>query len=334
MSGPVSSHNEWDPLEEVVVGVVDGAMLPDWNVINKVTVPPGSWETIEEVSGADGTPYPPEMIEPAKEDLEQFIDILQTAGVRVRRPDPIDFAAGFSTPSWQVGTGFCAANPRDVFLVIGDEIIEAPMADRGRQYETWPYRRLLKEYSAAGARWTAAPRPQLLDDLYDDDYRVPEPGEPIGFVTTEFEPTFDAADFVRAGRDIFCQRSHVTNQAGIDWLRRHLGDDYRIHVLESRCPQAMHIDTTFMPLAPGKVLVNPEFLDLASLPPVLRDWDVLVAPDPVHTDSNPIGVVSGWVNMNVLMLDERRVVVERSQEPMIQAFKEWGFTPLPCSFES
>ncbi|MFI9559286.1 hypothetical protein [Nonomuraea endophytica] len=334
MSGPVSSHNEWDPLEEVVVGVVDGAMLPDWNVINKVTVPPGEWDTIEEVSGADGTPYPPEMIEPAKADLEQFVDILQTAGVRVRRPDPIDFAAGFSTPSWQVGTGFCAANPRDVFLVIGDEIIEAPMADRGRQYETWPYRRLLKEYSAAGARWTAAPRPQLLDDLYDDDYRVPEPGEPIGFVTTEFEPTFDAADFVRAGRDIFCQRSHVTNQAGIDWLRRHLGDDYRIHVLESRCPQAMHIDTTFMPLAPGKVLVNPEFLDLAGLPPVLRDWDVLVAPDPVHTASNPIGVVSGWVNMNVLMLDERRVVVERNQEPMIQAFKEWGFTPVPCSFES
>ena len=29
------------------------------------------------------------------------------------------------------------------------------------------------------------------------------------FVTTEFEPCFDAADFIRAGRDIFVQRSQV-----------------------------------------------------------------------------------------------------------------------------
>ncbi len=30
------------------------------------------------------------------------------------------------------------------------------------------------------------------------------------FVTTEFEPCFDAADFMRAGRDIFAQRSQVS----------------------------------------------------------------------------------------------------------------------------
>ena len=30
------------------------------------------------------------------------------------------------------------------------------------------------------------------------------------FVTTEFEPCFDAADFIRAGRDIFAQRSQVS----------------------------------------------------------------------------------------------------------------------------
>ena len=29
------------------------------------------------------------------------------------------------------------------------------------------------------------------------------------FVTTEFEPCFDAADFIRAGRDILVQRSQV-----------------------------------------------------------------------------------------------------------------------------
>ncbi len=331
---PVCSYNEWDPLEEVIVGIVDGAMFPSWNTINRVTVPPGSWEEIEQLIGQGGIPYPQFFIDTANQALAEFVHILEAEGVTVRRPEPMDFAAPYATPAWGVDNGFCAANPRDLFLVIGDEIIEAPMADRGRYFEAWPYRSLLKDYFKAGARWTAAPKPQLLDTQYDPDYRVPEPGEPIHFVVTEFEPTFDAADFVRCGRDLFVQKSHVTNDLGIEWLRRHLGGEYRIHRVESRCPQAMHIDTTLMPLAPGKVLVNPEFLDVNNLPPVFKSWDVLIAPQPVYGDSNSLGVISGWANMNVLMLDETRVVVEKNQEPMIRAFKDWGFEPIPCSFES
>jgi len=74
---------------------------------------------------------------------------------------------------------------------------------------------------------------------------------------TEFEPVFDAADFFRCGRDLFVTRSNVTNASGIEWLRRHLGDGYRIHEIESRCPNPMHIDTTILPLGPGKILINP-----------------------------------------------------------------------------
>ena len=32
------------------------------------------------------------------------------------------------------------------------------------------------------------------------------------FVTTEYEPCFDAADFIRAGTDIFVQRSQVWSE--------------------------------------------------------------------------------------------------------------------------
>ena len=41
---PVNSHNEWDPLEEVIIGTVEGAMFPAWNTINLATVPPDMWE--------------------------------------------------------------------------------------------------------------------------------------------------------------------------------------------------------------------------------------------------------------------------------------------------
>ncbi|GAA4080223.1 hypothetical protein GCM10022233_70520 [Streptomyces shaanxiensis] len=91
------------------------------------------------------------------------------------------------------------------------------------------------------------------------------------YILTEFEPVFDAADFVRAGRDLFVTRSNVTNRMGIEWLGRHLGPVYRIHEIESRCRTPMHIDTTFVPLAPGKALVNPEYIDVGRLPDVLSN---------------------------------------------------------------
>jgi ornithine--oxo-acid transaminase len=328
----VSSHTEWQPLEEVVVGDPAGAMIPSWTTIERTTVPPGS-ESLDATIGQPGTPYRAELVEAAQRCVEEFIGILKDAGVAVRRPRPPDFAAGFSTPGWSAAHGWSCANPRDVFLVIGEEIIEAPMPDRARHYETWAYRALLKEYFNDGARWVAAPRPQLLDDLYRPGYEVPAEGEPHQWGLTDFEPVFDAADVVRCGRDIFIEASQVTNAPGIAWLRRHLGDAYRVHEVRPRYRRQMHIDTSLVPLAPGKVMVNPEFLDPDDLPEVFSTWDVLIAPEPVVTPKTAQGVMSRWSAINVLSLDERRVVVERNQIGLAKALEEWGFEPILCSFE-
>jgi glycine amidinotransferase len=322
----VRSYNEWDPLHEVIVGIVDDAMLPSWNLINRITFPPGAWD-LPELRAGGGVPYPAEIVDGAREDAEEFVGVLRAAGVTVRRPDRMAFAEGYGTPGWEVANGFCAANPRDVLIVFGDEIIEAPMADRGRYFETWPYRRLLNEYFAGGARWTAAPKPRLLDDLYQLD-------DQDEWITTEAEPTFDAADFVRCGRDVIGQRSHVTNEAGVTWLRRQLGPDYRIHLIDPQWNQAAHIDTTLMPIAPGRMLVNRKYFDPAGLPPAFSNWDVLVPPEPVPLTVGTYTTVSSWISMNVLMLDEKRVIVERRQEPLMRAFEKWGFEPVPCSFEN
>jgi len=336
---PVCSYNEWDPLEEVIVGIVDGAMVPSWHTIHRATVLPGQEKQMDSLAKRtekQPLPYPEWLVQAATKCVDEFVHILESEGVVVRRPDVVDYSASFRTPDWEVMNGFCAANPRDVFLVIGNEIIEAPMADRTRYFESWAYRSLLKEYLKAGAKWVAAPKPQLLDTQYDPDYKTSAPGEEMRFVITEFEPTFDAADFVRFGRDIFVQKSHVTNSLGIEWVRRHLGDEYRVHEVHSLCPQALHIDTTLVPLAPGKVLVNPLFIDVDNLPDYFKSWDILLAPKPNRTPMTlyDTKVISQWVNMNVLSLDEERVIVEKSQESMIQALKDWGFKPIPCEFES
>jgi glycine amidinotransferase len=173
----------------------------------------------------------------------------------------------------------------------------------------------------------------LADELYDANYVLPEAGPPETYVVTEHEPVFDAADFVRCGRDLFVLRSHVTNARGIAWLRDHLAPDYRIHEVESTCNNPMHIDSTFMPLAPGKVLVNPDHIDVERLPDCIKGWEILVPPQP-DPDANPIlSMCSAWLSMNVLMLDEKRVVVESSQPSMVKALEGWGFEPIPCAFK-
>ncbi len=332
---PVSSHNEWDPLEEVIVGDVAGAMHPTWNVINQETVPEFASGNRRALHRDAGKPFSQAEIEAAAEDLEALVTLLQSLSIRVRRPEPAYNAAPYSTPGWSVENGFCAANPRDSILVVGDELIETPMPDRGRYFETWPYRLLLLEYFKAGARWTAAPKPRLLDSQFNLDFEPASPGQEMRYVVREEEPVFDAADFVRCGRDIFGQLSHVTNRAGVAWLRRHLQHTHTVHLIETRCRQPMHIDTTFMPLAPGKVLINPEFVDPQRLPSILGSWEILIAPPPAKRFvSDSTTVVSDWMSINVLMLDPRRVLVEEGQQPLIRALESWGFEPLPCRFES
>jgi glycine amidinotransferase len=328
LSNPVSSHTEWDPLEEVIVGIIDGAAFPPWHVALHPVLPANQLDMFREHAGE---PFPAELVAAARAELDEFVHILEAEGVRVRRPEPIPQRQPYSTLHW-ASTGMYAAMPRDALLVVGDEIIECPMAWRSRYFESLAYRPLLKEYFRSGARWSASPKPELTDEQYDGDWT--EPSDDLGprLVVTEFEPTFDAADFIRCGRDIIAQKSNVTNAFGIEWLRRHLGDRYRIHVYDFEDSHPMHIDATLLPMAPGKLLINPE--RVRKVPGIFAGWDVLPAPRPVIPDSHPLYLTSKWINMNILMIDETRVIVERQDEPMISAMKRWGFTPIPCNFRA
>src|SRR5689334_11314411 len=328
---PVNSHNEWDPLEEVIVGRLEGAVIPSDHPVVTCNIP-GLAARAQALFA--GFRYPKILIEPAQCELDGFVRLLESLGVTVKRPEAVKHSKRFSTPEWS-SRGFCNSCPRYSMLVIGDEIIETPMVWPCRYFETHSYRPILKDYFRRGGRWTAAPRPQLTDELFDPEFRLPEKGEPISYILTEFEPVFDAADFFRCGRDLFVTRSNVTNASGIDWLRRHLGDGYRIHQIESLCPSPMHIDTTIRPLGPGKLLINPEYIDVDRLPDILKSWDILVAPEP-DPIAEPLlrttSLCGKWLNMNVLMVDETRVIVDPHHVTTMRAMKQWGLEPIPCEF--
>jgi glycine amidinotransferase len=324
----VNSFNEWDPLEEVIVGILDGASVPEWHVQLESTMPKQYWDFYKKNGGK---PFPQKQIEAGKKDLDELVQILKAEGIIVKRPDSINFSKPYATLDWSVKGGLYAAMPRDALLVVGDEIIEAPMAWRSRYFESYAYRKLIKEYFKKGARWTAAPKPTMRDELYNDNYTEPNEGQ-ASYSLTEFEPTFDAADFMKFGEDIIAQKSNVTNQFGIDWLQNHLGKSFKIHILKVSDEHPMHIDTTLLPLAPGKLLVNKK--RIGEIPKIFKNWDILEAPEPCMPDNHSLYMSSKWINMNMLSLDEKRVVVEAQDKPMIQSLTNWGFKPIKCNFRN
>lgn len=320
----VNSHTEWDTLEEVVVGSIDGGVFPSWQDIMKATMPESAWTLFQEKGGQ---PFPREHVAKAAEELNVFSEILQAEGIKVVRPEPQDHGSGFSTSHWAANGGLYSAMPRDCLMVVGDTIIEAPMAWRCRYFETNAFRKMIKTYFLSGARWVAAPKPQLTDALYNTDHI--DNMDYLNTTITEFEPVFDAADFVRFGKDILVQKSHVTNEFGINWLQRTIGKNYNVHCIKVNDPHAMHIDATIVPLAPGKLLVNPErFIDNE----LFRDWEIIRAPNPVLPKDWPMYFSSPWLSMNTLSLDEKTVVVERQEKPLINLLTSRGFRCIPVDF--
>uniref|UniRef100_G1T784 Glycine amidinotransferase n=1 Tax=Oryctolagus cuniculus TaxID=9986 RepID=G1T784_RABIT len=300
---PVSSYNEWDPLEEVIVGRAENACVPPFTVEVKANTYEKYWPFYQKHGGHY---FPKDHLKKAVAEIEEMCNILKMEGVTVKRPDPIDWSLKYKTPDFE-STGLYGAMPRDILMVVGNEIIEAPMAWRARFFEYRAYRSIIKDYFHRGAKWTTAPKPTMADELYDQNYPIHsvEDRHKLAaqgkFVTTEFEPCFDAADFIRAGRDIFVQRSQVTNYLGIEWMRRHL--------------------------APDRPCLQIELFKKAG-------WTIVTPPIPVIPDDHPLWMSSKWLSMNVLMLDEKRVMVDANEVPIQKMFEKLGISTIKVNIRN
>lgn len=316
---PVNSHNEWDQLEEVVVGTIKNAQIPHRDK-GQLMVEFFGCQNVSEIPTGQ---FERKVIEETEEDLNGLVNILKDLGVKVRRPQVVDHSQYFSTPDWK-SDGFYNYCPRDVFLVIGDNIIEAPMTLRCRYFEPNAYKKILVEYSKKGAKWVSAPKPRLLDDSYnetDNEYEV----------LNNLEPIFDAANVIRAGKDLFFLISSTGNELGCQWLQNYLGSSYRVHACRNLY-SSIHIDSTISLLRPGLVLLNPERVNANNLPKPLKKWDKIWCPTLKDTGYHGKHAYSSiWVGMNILMINPELAVVDKQQVKLIKELerKKIEVIPLP-----
>jgi scyllo-inosamine-4-phosphate amidinotransferase 1 len=313
----VRSHNEWGRLRTVVVGRADNARVPVDDIsLRAINYAGGKSHEIRH------GPYPREVIEEANEDLEALCRVFVDAGVVVYRPEAPQTGVRHAATGWSTD-GYYAYCPRDGALVVGDTIIESPMALRARYTDAFPYRGIFQDAMLDGARWIAAPRPRLPDEGYDENADQDHKS------LRNLEPVFDAANVLRADADLLYLESNSGNALGATWLQSTLGPGYRVHLLRG-IYSYMHLDSTISLLRPGLALLNPQRMSPGNLPAFFDGWRVLWCPEPVDIGFfPPYEHASVWVGMNLLMLDERTAIVERSQQPLIQLLEQEGIEVIP-----
>jgi len=358
MAKIVNSWNEWDPLKRIIVGRPEGTQVPgpepgDYSDQPSLGFPLGKYG-----------PFPQELVDAANEQMDNFVSILEGRGIVVDRvevhPAYMDVRA-VSTPDWTQTNVRGINNPRDVFMTVGNEIIEAPGALRSRWYEYLNLRPIFERYFKEDPEflWTSAPKPRLTNDSYEKNYFYNyhkvwsdeikrERMEKCQFQLTEKEPMWDAACAMRYGRDVTWFHSCVTNFAAIDWLKRYFGArGVRIHPVRFGTTtdvfRSYHIDVLLVPVRPGLVMHNPtrpilteEMIELYKR----NDWEIVEAVEPTHyypleLDLWAYGEHEGpsWISMNTLSLGPNTICVEAHEERYIEQLTKLGIEVVAVPYD-
>lgn len=331
----VNIHTEWGKLKEIVVGTVVNSEKYNIDLSFKLFY----HSNIKDVFLKNIYHFQKKIVEQREEDLNDLETVLSKHGVKVFRPTPLERVSEFSTPLFSSFTRPCD-NPRDIVLIVGNEMIETPVLNRTRYFETDQLKEIMMHYFEQGAKWSAAPRPTLDDMSFDFEYVRKNPGKydfpiPDEIDPNRFEIMFDAAQCLKFGRDIIMNVSTENHRMGALWLQNHLGRDYKVHTVSIT---DHHIDGMFMPLRPGKLLINPISMKnkLHLLPKELQKWDIIEAmdiEDSVYSSQEELLLASQNISVNVLSLDEENVLVfdkEGKGHPnMLRNLEKHGFNPIP-----
>jgi glycine amidinotransferase/scyllo-inosamine-4-phosphate amidinotransferase 1 len=128
----ISSHNEWDPLKQVVVGDATWANWPQHDPVFKKEESKTTWRETAVPKGA----VPQHIIDETNEDLQALADTLVRLGVEVVRPAPLNF---------QAHDGMYNYCPRDRFIIFGETVIDPAMMYPCRDMEAQCYHEFFRD---------------------------------------------------------------------------------------------------------------------------------------------------------------------------------------------
>ena len=330
----VNVHTEWGKLKEIIVGSCFNLTHHNIDLSFKLMFN----DNIRDIFLKNSYSLQERLIEQREQDLDNYQKTLEEFGVKVFRPRKLEKIKEFQTPEFK-GYTYPVTNPRDLTLVIGNEIIETPVMHKTRFFENDLLKEVFLDYFRRGAKWTSAPRPSLADSAYDLSYVKRNEGQYTHWREHQcfphlYEIMFDGANCLKFGKHIVMNVANENHELGYKWLSRHLEGTFEIHKVSIA---DHHIDGMFMPLRPGTLLINPESMasKIDLLPEPLKKWDKIIVPEPDKSilSNDHLPLASPNIPVNVLSIDEKKVIVFDSgngeSNALIKILEKNNFEPVP-----
>jgi scyllo-inosamine-4-phosphate amidinotransferase 1 len=281
----ISTYNEWDPLKRCVIGSASYANWPIYDPVFRSEAERTLWKDTPLPSG----PVPQHIIDEANEDLQELATTLESLGVEVVRPDPLNF---------QVHDGMYNYCPRDRLLVYGDTVVDTAMMYPCRMMES-----------------------QCLQDVIDDAGTLIEMPTDQGMV-------LDAANVLRLNDTMLYLESASGNLSALNFLREHFPhvkieacSFYSgVHIDSTITPlreglvvlNASRVNETNCP----KVFDGWDKI-------WVRDEDI------VAQGFYEYPYASKWIALNMLVVNPTTVIVDREQTALIRTLEQRGMTVVP-----
>jgi N-dimethylarginine dimethylaminohydrolase len=282
------SKNEWDPLQEVIVGIATDAKIPALDASLRTV----NYADVVDIDSIPFGLYPTQVIDEANEDLNKFVAFLKGENITVHRPDVN------RVPSYY---NYC---PRDTVLVHDDLILATPNALLARKNEYLAMADTLTKHGTI-----------IVKDITDAEslYNYDCVGNPDILALNETEPCFDAANILRDNENLYYLVSNSGNKKGAEYLQE-LCPTKKVHTIEG-VYSYMHLDSTIALLREGLMLLNPARIkSIDQLPEPLQSWDYIWCPEPVDIGHYPgYCNASTWINMNLFSISPSLVAIEKRQ---------------------
>jgi glycine amidinotransferase len=220
--------------------------------------------------------------------------------------------------------------------VYRDTILETPTYVQNRYFENLS---MYSIFSSFESKWIRAPHTKITESTFDlEDWKVKR--DFSNFDKTKYVMAIDGAQFLRIGSDVIVNISSYNHYLALEWLKP-LFPDTTFHIVELT---DNHIDGTLMALKPGVFLVNTgtdfDTLNLDSLrqrlPLKFRDWE-LIHPKNLNKPSPDFEMQlasSRGMDINVLSLDEKRVLVNKDAKGVAEALDRANFEVISVSLDN
>lgn len=318
-------YTNWDPLTDCIVGWVPKTIPAHWQI------------------EPDVKPFIETVFRETHEDLNNLAQLLESFGVRVRRPTattiPPTHINGFN-----IEHAMLPAVPRDQYLVYGETIYQTYTSMPDRYFDGLAYYDIFRELYQQGHNWISQPAPTLTD-LEKHYFAI---GGDIYFRRHKDLLLWHTATMFKCGDALITNTSGPGTQLGLEWMQRNT--DARI--IEANNTVNVnnwgHIDQGFYMIDDDTVIAKSE----AHVPQVLRNKRIIEIAKHVddfridrYTETlersygkytldywkTYLNQYSGYdqevaFELNVLVVDSKNVIVVNNQPGVQELVKPLGVT--------